>query len=58
MSKSWVKTLQKIFITFPKMSVVETGLGFGLFETLLDKFLFCRCYMQDTMLGDGQNVDL
>ena len=40
------------------MSMVKIGLGFGLFSSILDKYLLYKYYMQATMLGDGQNVEM
>ena len=40
------------------MSVVEIGLGFGLLKSTSDKYLLYKYYMQGTMLGDGQNVEI
>ena len=40
------------------MSVVKIGLRFGLFKSILDKYLLYKYYMQGTMLGDGQNIEM
>lgn len=48
-----------IFITFPKMSVVEIGLGFGLFESVEDnQYLLYNYYTSGIMLADGQNIGI
>ena len=40
------------------MSAGKIGLGFGLFKSILDKCLLYKYYMQGTMLGDGQNIEM